>query len=87
MAAVEAQATGLPVLASTSVPSECVVIPELYHALPLSDSAEKWAYELIEIMTRPRPPLEVCRRAFESSAFSIENSAQRLKEIYAAGSR
>ena len=87
MVAVEAQAAGLPVLASTAVPRECVVIPELYSALPLGEPIEKWAATLIETMTKPRPHLELCRRAFESSAFSIENSARRLKEIYSATSR
>lgn len=82
MVAVEAQAAGLPVLASTAVPRECVVIPELYSALALDEPIELWAAALLQIMTRPRPPLELCRRALESSSFSIENSARRLEEIY-----
>jgi glycosyltransferase involved in cell wall biosynthesis len=87
MVAVEAQAAGLPVLASTAVPSECIVIPDLYHALPLRESLEKWADKLIAIMSKPRLPLEQCRRALESSAFSIENSARRLEDIYGSASR
>jgi glycosyltransferase involved in cell wall biosynthesis len=82
MVAVEAQAAGLPVLASTAVPRECVVIPELYHALPLGESIDLWAATLLQVMTKPRPPLELCRLALESSAFSIANSARRLEEIY-----
>lgn len=84
MVAVEAQAAGLPVLASTAVPSECVVVPELYDALPLSKSVDKWADKLIEIMNKKRVPLERCRRSLESSAFSIENSAGRLRDIYSS---
>jgi len=84
MVAVEAQAAGLPVLASTAVPRECVVIPELYSALALDEPIELWAAALLQIMTRPRPPLELCRRALESSSFSIENSARRLEEIYSS---
>jgi glycosyltransferase EpsF len=87
MAAVEAQAACLPVLASTAVPSECVVIPELYCALPLSEPIDKWADTLIETMTKPRLAQEVCLRAFESSAFSIVNSARRLNEIYSSATR
>jgi glycosyltransferase involved in cell wall biosynthesis len=87
MVAVEAQAAGLPVLASTAVPSECVVIPELYNALPLSESIGRWANALIEVMTKPRPALDKCRHTFESSAFSIQNSARRLMEIYGSASR
>jgi len=82
MVAVEAQAAGLPVLASTAVPRECVVIPELYSALTLDEPIELWAAALIQIMAKPRHPLELCRRALESSPFSIANSARRLEEIY-----
>ena len=82
MVAVEAQAAGLPVLASTAVPRECVVIPELYNALPLSEPIELWAAALLRILTKPRLPLELCRRALESSPYSIANSARRLEEIY-----
>jgi glycosyltransferase involved in cell wall biosynthesis len=82
MVAVEAQATGLPVLTSTAVPAECVVIPELVHSMPLSEPIDKWADFLVEIMSRPRVPLDLCCRALECSPFSIENSAQRLREMY-----
>jgi glycosyltransferase EpsF len=84
MVAVEAQAAGLPVLASTAVPRECVVVPELFHALPLNEPIELWAATLLQIMTKPRPPLELCRRTLESSPFSIANSARRLEEIYSS---
>jgi glycosyltransferase involved in cell wall biosynthesis len=84
MVAVEAQAAGLPVLASAAVPRECVVIPELYTALALDEPIEVWAAALLQIMTKPRPPLEYCRRALESSPFSIANSTRRLEEIYSS---
>jgi glycosyltransferase involved in cell wall biosynthesis len=84
MVAVEAQAAGLPVLASTAVPRECVVIPELYDALPLGKPIEIWADALLRIMNKPRSPLEFCRRAVESSPFAIANSARRLEQIYSA---
>jgi len=82
MVAVEAQAAGLPVLASSAVPSECVVVPELYHSLSLGDPIEKWADTLIKTITHPRPAPERCRQALENSAFSIENSSQHLMGIY-----
>jgi glycosyltransferase EpsF len=84
MVAVEAQAAGLPVLASTAVPRECVVVPELYNTLSLAEPIQLWAATLLQILTKPRPSLELCRRAVESSAFSIANSARRLEEIYGA---
>lgn len=82
MVAVEAQAAGLPVLASTAVPRECVVIDELYDALPLTDSIEKWAEALLVRMQKPGPALENCRRAMDASPFAIANSARRLEAIY-----
>jgi glycosyltransferase involved in cell wall biosynthesis len=82
MVAVEAQASCLPVLASTAVPRECVVIPELYDALPLSEPIEVWAAALLGALAKPRLPLEFCRRALGSSPYSIANSALRLEEIY-----
>jgi glycosyltransferase EpsF len=82
MVAVEAQATALPVLASTAVPRECVVVPELYNALALGEPVEVWAETLLHIMEKPRPSLEVCRSALLSSDFSIVNSARRLERIY-----
>lgn len=87
MVAVEAQAAALPVLASTAVPREAVVISELYKALPLSEPLERWAGELLRLMTQPRMALDVCRSALEASPFSIENSARRLEAIYRSGQK
>jgi glycosyltransferase EpsF len=82
MVAVEAQAAGLPVLASTAVPRECVVVPELYDALHVHDAVELWAEALLDRLTKPRPSRDACRRALEASAFSIASSARRLERIY-----
>jgi glycosyltransferase EpsF len=82
MVAVEAQAAALPVLASTAVPEECIVVPELYNAMSLREPVELWATALLEILMKRRPSLGVCRQALESSNFSIVNSARNLIEIY-----
>lgn len=82
MVAVEAQAVGLPVLASTAVPRECVVIPELYDSLSLYEPIEQWADALLQRIHKPRPSLAHCSQVVKSSAFAIENSANRLEEIY-----
>jgi glycosyltransferase EpsF len=85
MVAVEAQAAGLPVLASTAVPAEAIVIPELYHALDLSLPLDVWADKLLHIMDKPKLPTQTCRAALEASDFSIVNSALRLEQIYRSG--
>jgi len=82
MVAVEAQAACLPVLASTAVPRESVVLPELYDALPLTETVDVWADALLRRIAAPRPSLDRCRHALEGSTFSIANSARRLERIY-----
>ena len=82
MAAVEAQAAGLPVLASTAVPREAVAAPEAYHALALTEPVEAWARTLLEIAAAPRPDRLACRAALQASAFSVESSAASLEAIY-----
>jgi glycosyltransferase EpsF len=85
MVAVEAQAAGLPVLASETVPREAVVIPELYNSLPLDAPLQTWADRLVAIMDLRRPDPAVSRAALEASDFSIANSASKLEAIYRSG--
>jgi glycosyltransferase involved in cell wall biosynthesis len=85
MVVVEAQAAGLAVLASTAVPRECVVLPELCEFLPLNRPLEEWAETLIQISTRPRLPSRKCHDAVQASPFSIENSALTIRSVYAGG--
>jgi glycosyltransferase involved in cell wall biosynthesis len=84
MAAVEAQAAGLRVLASTAVPREAIVIPELVQFLPLWEPVTRWAEVLLDIMSAPRKPAELYRSAMEASDFSIVNSARKLLRVYSA---
>lgn len=81
MVAVEAQAAGLPVLASTAVPRECLVVPELVRFERLQRSAGEWAQALLEHLARPRDSAAANRRV-AASPFAIENSAQALLDLY-----
>lgn len=85
MVAVEAQAAGLPVLASTAVPREAAVLPELYTALPLNASIQTWADQLLRVAQQPRIAPARCRTALEASPYSITTSAQQLEAIYRSG--
>lgn len=87
MVAVEAQAAGLPVLASDRVPAECVVVPSLVRFMPLELDAATWAAELLDILASPKPPLETCNEMVEQSEFSIATSASQLLELYSRGIR
>ncbi|MCX6907905.1 MAG: glycosyltransferase [Verrucomicrobia bacterium] len=82
MVAVEAQAAGLPVLASDSVPRECVVLPDLVKFLPLNMGAAGWAEQALQMLAAPHPDMGACNLAVRNSAFSIENSAKKLLEVY-----
>ncbi len=85
MVAVEAQAAGLPVLASDTVPRECVVLPDLVKFLPLNMGAAVWADHALQILELPWPDAAACNLAVRNSAFSIENSAAQLLKLYSSG--
>lgn len=85
MVAVEAQASGLPVLASTAVPRECVVIPDLVTFLDITAGADRWADNIIGLALSPRDAASSNRRIAES-AFSIKTSAHSLIRLYRTGS-
>jgi glycosyltransferase involved in cell wall biosynthesis len=84
MVAVEAQAAGLPVLASDTVPRECVIVPELVRFESLDSNAEKWGTALLKHASQPRNVEAANKRAVES-AFSIQNSAVALTRLYRDG--
>jgi glycosyltransferase involved in cell wall biosynthesis len=82
MVAVEAQAAGLPVIASDAVPSECLVIDGMVDFLPLAAGVEYWADEVMEKLRQTKPDARAANRAVVDSPFSIDNSAKRLLQIY-----
>jgi glycosyltransferase involved in cell wall biosynthesis len=86
MVAVEAQAAGLPVLASTNVPVECVVVPELVRFKEVEEGEAAWADELLELAAQPREILSANQRV-AASAFAIENSSSALMRLYDEGAR
>jgi glycosyltransferase EpsF len=84
LVAVEAQAAGLPVVASTAIPREAVVIPDLYNALSLEQPIERWVDALLNAIASKRPGSDICQSALAASPFSIAASARRLETIYSA---
>ena len=85
MVAVEAQASGLPVLTSDAVPAAARIMPQLYRTLSVHASFSEWTDALFETLNTGRATLDAAREAVEASHFSIENSARRLVQIYSAG--
>lgn len=82
MVAVEAQAAGLPVLVSNSVPQECVVIKELMHFYDLKYGTLKWANKVKEIMNLELPGIDLNDQRWVDSPFNIEVSIKELKRLY-----
>ena len=82
MVAVEAQAAGLRVLASDTVPREAEVVPGLVTFLPLSAGSKVWGAELVRLAALTRSNTENAARVVKSSAFSIDRSYSSLLHIY-----
>lgn len=85
MVAVEAQAAGLPVLASTAVPRECALAPELVRFRQLEAGVSQWAADLLELAQRPRDAV-TANLTVARSPFAVEHSARALLKLYAAAS-
>lgn len=82
MVVVEAQAAGLPVLASDTTPRECSVVPGLVKFLSLDLAARDWTHEVERLMSLGHAGSADCLEAIGQSSFSIENSAAKLLKIY-----
>lgn len=82
LAAVEAQAAGLPVLMSTAVPEEAVVVPHLVRRHERSQPPSEWARAALELASRPPPPPESTLAAVTAAGFDINTSAERLQALY-----
>ncbi len=79
---VEAQAAGLPVLMSRSVPEEAIVVPELVTVLPLAAGPVAWAETAIEILNRQHPTRTESRARVEASSFSMKSGVANLMALY-----
>lgn len=81
---VEAQASGLPCLISSKIPSECEIIPKQVKRLEVKSSATKWAETLIDcknIIDNRYESAEIVRRA----GFDIDEAARALQSFYLRG--
>ncbi len=82
MVAVEAQAAGLPVLASTAVPRECAVVESLVRFAPLEDGAASWSDAIFQVLAAPPVDRDRAHQLVADSPFSIAHSARELLSIY-----
>ena len=82
MVAVEAQAAGLPVVASTAVPEECMVIKELVHFYSLADWKQEWADRISAVLNKGREDDTAKDIEWGVTDFNISVSAKKLAEVY-----
>jgi glycosyltransferase involved in cell wall biosynthesis len=84
MVAVEAQAAGLPVLASTAVLRECVVVPELVRFLDLAEPYHVWV-DALNATIDTQTDRDAANALVAASAFDIRQSAAALAHLYRTG--
>lgn len=83
MAAIEAQAEGLPVLASDRVPVEVDIVPGSIHHVPLSSGVSVWSKYLTKIVMRQLNVKHASQSDLLSAAgYDITQSAIELAKWY-----
>lgn len=80
---VEAQAAGLPVIMSRSVPEDAVVIDELVSIVPLASGAAAWGREAVRRLKTVHPSRSDSLAQIESSHFSLAAGTDNVMALYA----
>ena len=83
LVAFEAQAAGLPVVASTGTPEEINAIPRLVERIPLSDGVSMWASVVRRALNEPSPRRGDEPTVLNSSKFGLPVCLNELSRIYA----
>ncbi len=81
MVVVEAQASGLPVVISNTVPKEAIVIKELVSIKKLKAGPVEWVNEILHVAQIPLRR-EMYSSGIAKSVFSIEHSVDKLIQLY-----
>jgi glycosyltransferase EpsF len=82
MVAVEAQAAGLPVLASDQVPNEVVVLPGMVDFLPLKISFRDWSEKVGLMVSKRKPTDTIDDLPWQTSPFNMQVCCNSLQKIY-----
>jgi glycosyltransferase involved in cell wall biosynthesis len=80
--ALEAQAMAVPVIASSSLPTEAIVIPELVERIDLNQRLDFWAERLNHRLNCPKLDAQICLHQVQASAFGIERCLADLRRAY-----
>jgi glycosyltransferase involved in cell wall biosynthesis len=80
--ALEAQAAGVPVIASAALPEEVDVIADLVRRVSLDEGAAAWASAVIETLHRGNQKRGEEAVLLQTSSFGLPNCIDRLSRIY-----
>ncbi len=83
LALVEAQAAGLPALASSRITREAAVVKGAVEFLPLEAGPRVWAERACRRLADGRLPPDRCATAIQAAGLTIEQSLDRLLQAYA----
>ncbi len=83
LAALEAQAAGLPTLLASHLPQELNLLPALTRRLALDLPITEWVNFILEMRTMPHLDRLQRQRALLDSPYSIESNLRSLSQIYA----
>jgi glycosyltransferase involved in cell wall biosynthesis len=79
---VEAQAAGLPIVMSRSVPEDAIVIDDLVSVVPLSAGAAAWGREALRMLTNEHPERGGSLEKIEASHFSLKAGTDNVIALY-----
>jgi glycosyltransferase involved in cell wall biosynthesis len=79
---IEAQAAGLPILMSRSVPEDAIEIEDIVTVMPLAQGVAGWSDAAERILSGKRPDRHRCRAAIEASRFSLEAGTRNIMQLY-----
>lgn len=82
VALVEAQAVGLPILASDAITPEVEIVPDLIVRLSLELKVEEWAAHATRLLNRPTRGAKDCFSRVAASEFNLQNSLPLLLNLY-----
>ncbi len=81
ISAMEAQANGLPVIASDKVIPPEVKITDHFTFLSLEDGVDRWVKELVKCQSLTREDSESIMESFKAKGFDISQEAYRLEDL------
>lgn len=82
LVALEAQAAGVPCVASTNVPKKVDVGLNLVRFLSLNESPKLWGSEILKHSQNRVSEEEIIRKRFKESPFSIEKTIESIYKLY-----